>query len=135
MRGLLIAVGVWALAAQPIFGQKPDYFISCTLTSSFDIAKGGAGEPVAGNDSFGVTHAPNGSVNYSLPFPCADGTVETRISETEMWFSCQQDIDGRLWDRFALIDRISGQYQKGFAPQGKNGLLFVGSCERTERRF
>jgi hypothetical protein len=137
MRGSAIAVtGLMALLASAAYGQSEDYFIICEINRTYDTGKGRA-EPTAGSDTFAVSPQPDGSTTYSLPFPCDEGTMESSVNKTTIWFQCAHTMDGMAMERFALIDRVSGEYQKGFAIKGAvGGLVHLGICRRTAaRRF
>jgi len=106
MKRLTTAATVVFLLTSGVGAQVPDYFIQCTIETSYDFSTGRT-EPTTGSDEFGVTKLADGTTTYSLPFPCDEGTETSRISDEEMFFTCTWHLQGAAWNRFAPIDRVS----------------------------
>jgi hypothetical protein len=131
---LAVTLAALFVAAGPAGAQSAGYFISCEIRGTHDFTKGTT-EGTTGSDVFRVSPQPDGSTAYSLPFACASGTLEFNASDTQLWFRCDQELGGITLDHFAVIDRITGDYQRGYGKKGQNGLLHFGSCRRADQMF
>lgn len=122
---------LWAMALPSLASSEPSY-IHCKIEHSID--EKGILSPTVGSDVFVVDPQDDGSITYTVPSGCLQGTLQATSSDTELRFQCTHAVVAG-WQYTMTINRVSGEYEKLLDAGSGKGLLHKGHCLPAKRQF
>ena len=111
-----------------------DRVLLCTHEMTYDFQKGTM-EDASGSFPFSIGYENGQIVDFTTPFTCGDGTVDSKVWGDELHISCFQISDDDLLHKFFKIDPASGNFVIILGDDSEEEVIHFGSCTTTGMRL